>query len=508
MTRVMGLRSLRRSRALRAALVWALIAGTIVAGAPAHACSCVAGEPRDALAEADGAVIGVVSDTPGGPIDGLFGGSIYRIEVEHDLKGNLDEEIDVDGGPANNSCSLGLRAGERVGLLLGAEGGHWRASGCSTMEPRLLLAAAEQYPAPDGVGPIRFLVGGGFGEVRVIALDARGRTLAYGAGAGNAFALDACPGENRFVEGVDIDGNDVLVVRRSSSLEPLREVALDLGDSGDVYDLRCLDREGHHLIAITGIGESTRILDVVGDEVRVLLDERTTDAWIQEDEVFVVQDGRVVCVPVPAKVCDRSPVHVPSASFGFRWSPDHTYLAGFRYGDDVQPEQPSQVLLIQTSTGRIRTFDLGGSNYVGDVSWVDRDTIVYLPGGGDDDGGYVLRVPQMEPVARINNWYTQRSNVIDGRAYGVGWGSLMWMDPPSGSVHAVQVVGDTYTFEVFARDIDADPQPPPPSKLQSDVKAGEVVQVVGGSSIPWVVTAVVMTGLIVMVVRRSRRALA
>lgn len=505
MTWAMGQRSLRRAPAIRVLLVWALLGGMIAAGSPAYACSCVAGEPRDALAEADAALVGVVSATPGGPIDGLFGGSIYRIEVKHDLKGNLDEEIDVDGGPANDSCGLGLRAGERVGLLLSATGGHWRASLCSTMEPRLLLPAAEQYSAPDGVGPIRFLVGGGFGEVRVMALDASGRTLAYGAGAGNTFALDACPGESRFVEGADVDGNDVLVVRRSSSLEPLREVALHLGDNGDVYDLRCLDPEGHHLIAVAGVDRLTQVLDVVGTDVRALLDEHTTEAWIQEDEAFVVRDARVVCVWAQVGPCDRPEVRVPSASFGFRWSPDGTYLAGFRYGDDVQPEQPSQVLVIEVSTGRIWTFDLWGSNHVGDVSWVDRDTVAYLPGGGDDDGGYVLRVPTMEPIARIHNWYTQRSSVIDGEAYGVGWGWLMWMDPPSGSVHAVQVVGDTYAFEVFAGDIDADPQPPPPSKLRSDVQAGEVVQVVGGSPIPWVVAAVALTGLIVMIVRRSRR---
>ncbi|HWL90829.1 MAG TPA: hypothetical protein VNP90_05645 [Actinomycetota bacterium] len=504
MTRVMD-RPAHFDLAGRLVLTLFLVAGALIISTPALACSCATLEPRDALSEADAALVGVVSDTPGGPIAGLFGGSTYRIQVEHDLKGNLDEEIDVDGGPANNSCGLGLRSGERVGLLLAAGGGHWRAILCSTIAPGSLLAAAEQYPAPEGVGPIRFLVGGGFGDVRVMALDERGRTLAYGAGAGNVYALDACPGEDRFVEGVGVNGNDVLVVRRSSSLEPLREVALDLGEYGDVYDVRCLDRRGHHLLAIGGIDRLTRVLDVVGTDVRVLLDERTSDAWIQGDQSFVVQDGWVVCVPARAEVCDRPEIRIPSASFGLRWSPDGTRLAGFRYGDNVQPEQPSEVFVIEASTGSRRTFDLAGSNFVGDVSWVDPDTLAYLPGGGDDGTGFVLRVHQMEPVARIHNWYTQRSTVINGQAYGVGWGQMMWVDLPSGNVHAVQVVGDTYALEVLAGDVEADPQPPPKPELRSEVTASQVAQVVGGSPLPWVVTGAVILGLIVMVVRRSRR---
>jgi hypothetical protein len=43
-----------------------LLVGSVVPNAPAYACSCDVGEPRDALAEADAAFVGVVTEGTGG----------------------------------------------------------------------------------------------------------------------------------------------------------------------------------------------------------------------------------------------------------------------------------------------------------------------------------------------------------------------------------------------------------------------------------------------------------
>ena len=69
----------------------------------------------------------------------------------------------------------------------------WTSGLCSQIDPDVLLQAAQPLPAPDGVGPVRFVVGGNLGENRLMALDRKGRTLAYGTGDGDARDVDVCP---------------------------------------------------------------------------------------------------------------------------------------------------------------------------------------------------------------------------------------------------------------------------------------------------------------------------
>ena len=56
-----------------------------------------------------------------------------------------------------------------------------------------MLEAAEPLPTPTGSGPVALLVGGSYGTMRMVALDAQGRVLAYGPGEGEAYALAVCP---------------------------------------------------------------------------------------------------------------------------------------------------------------------------------------------------------------------------------------------------------------------------------------------------------------------------
>jgi hypothetical protein len=450
----------------------AVLLPSIVLIAPAYACSCAVPEPRDALAGADAAFVGVVTD--GG---GSFGGGTYTFDVEHDLKGNLADQIDVDGGSSSDSCGLGLGPGDRVGLLLSGETGHWTAGLCSTIDPAVLIAAGEPYPAPDGEGPIRFLVGGGFGVVRILALDARGRTLAYGAGKGNTYALDVCPGGDRFVEAAAIDDRtNVLAVRATATLKIVREIPISLERQSSIFEVDCLAAGGNHVLAVAGTGELFRAVEVVGSDVTVLLEERGAEGWVQDGRVYVANDGIVRCLPSSGPACDTDEVAVPAKTSSFRWSPDRTYLAGLRYGGGSVPEAPTEVILIDAATGGVGAFALGGWNDFGDVSWLDEHTIAYLPGGADDDIGYLIEVPDMVGAEVVDGWFTAESLVADGRAVGVGWGKLMWMDLETARLRTVELAGDTWAVAPVGASIEADPQPVPEPGPVSEVGPGDVVQ--------------------------------
>ena len=118
------------------------------------------------------------------------------------------------------SCGLEVGVGQRIGLLLDmADDGAWTSGLCAQIDPDVLLKAAEPLPPPDGVGPVRFVVGGNLGENRLMALDRKGRTLGYGTGDGDARDVDVCPGAARVLEAVVVHRKAQLVLRELPSLD-------------------------------------------------------------------------------------------------------------------------------------------------------------------------------------------------------------------------------------------------------------------------------------------------
>lgn len=166
-------------------LVWAV--------RPSLACSCAPGDPRARLAQADAAVAGRVISRDESV------GMILTFEVEAAVKGDVGGRIEVRSD--QSSCGLWMAEGERAGLFLRRDrAGNLHAGLCDTIDPDVLLRAAEPLPPPDGSGPPRFFMGGRFGETRLWILDGRGRTLAYGFGEGPTAEFAACPGGERAVE--------------------------------------------------------------------------------------------------------------------------------------------------------------------------------------------------------------------------------------------------------------------------------------------------------------------
>ncbi len=242
---------LRRHRAWLLAL---LLAGAVAALAAelAMACSCAPQPAREGLRAADAALVGVVTARRVAPIgeDGVFSSgdpAEVDVRVERAYKGALGALVTVHTVAGGATCGIEARVGQRVGLFLQrrADGG-WTSSLCSMVDPDALARAAEPLPRPSGRGPVRFLLGGDFGEPSVVALDRQGRTLAYGTGRGSLASLDVCPGGRRSLETAVVNGRRQLYVRDLRSLRVRYRVTLP----GDVLAVSCRTPNAHEIVAL------------------------------------------------------------------------------------------------------------------------------------------------------------------------------------------------------------------------------------------------------------------
>ena len=193
----------------RGAILLALIVAFAVVPLPhANACSCIANsDPRDRLAAAGGAFIGkLVGHRETGPLGSIVNSGrdvVYTFEVAEVVKGDIGQRVEVHSAASGASCGFEVPAGQAIGVLLDGHSGTWK-SGLGQIEPGNCAAAAP-LPAPNGQPPAAMVVGGTFGEARLLALDRHARTLAYGFGAGRTTHLSVCPGGNRILEAVHDD---------------------------------------------------------------------------------------------------------------------------------------------------------------------------------------------------------------------------------------------------------------------------------------------------------------
>ena len=222
----MAFETRRASRSVRvlSLCVAVLIVATLAAAVePARACSCVPPDPWSYLERADGAFVGrLVSRRESGE-----GRAVLVFSVERAVKGKFGATIEVETASSGAACGIETSVGRRIGLFLEREGDGWFGHLCWQVEPEDLLAAAA-LPAPNGRGPVALFMGGRFGPARTLALDANGRTLAYGMGAGEVLDFSVCPGASRVAELVELDTGDIVAIRELPTLRLVRRQQLRL----------------------------------------------------------------------------------------------------------------------------------------------------------------------------------------------------------------------------------------------------------------------------------------
>ena len=130
-----------RVRLRRPAFAAAIVAlGTLFFSSGAQACSCIERTPREALREADAAIVArLVSVVPNGY------SAEYRYLVRRAYKGKgirVGETVSVRSGLNGASCGFPVDEDRWYGLFLSRSGNRWSGGLCGVVEPRQLSAAA------------------------------------------------------------------------------------------------------------------------------------------------------------------------------------------------------------------------------------------------------------------------------------------------------------------------------------------------------------------------------
>jgi len=499
--------------ATRAALLLGSLFLVVVAlPGTARACSCARLEPRDAIASYEAAFVGTLIDRHEGgpPLPGWEGIQVdtFRFTVEHDVKGNLGAEVEVISSSDGASCGLEGIEGRSTGLFLTlTDDGVWTSGLCEQVEPEALLEAAAPLPAPDGQGPIRLLVGGNFGEARVMSLDARGRTLAYGYGEGDVYDLAVCPGGRRSVESVADGRRGFLVVRDVATLRVVREVPLVESRFPSIYVVACLDEEGEHLLAIDEKHPETRVHEVRGDQASIVFATRG-NSWgeIVDDVPYLVVEGtRFGRVDVASGRFEEI-VRLPAHTSGARLSPDGRWVAAVRYGDSLPGDPPSDIVVVSVEDGSFTSTPLVGWNDGGRVQWLADDRLLFLAMGEEIDRLSVYDIPSMDEIVGADGWYGHEGVVAGDVVYGLD-GRLVSVELGVDRTTRVERVfaGDAFALTLVPGAVEAEPLPPPSRTTPSPVTGPIPSARKGGSiGIGWAVVLGIGIGLAITALRRWR----
>jgi hypothetical protein len=399
------------------------------------------GDPRDALHSSDGAFVGTL--VARAEVDEQT--SIFTFEVETAVKGTLGAEVDVRSASNGAACGLEVGMGQRIGLLLGtADDGAWTSSLCSQIDPDVLLKAAQPLPPPDGVGPVRYVVGGNLGENRLMSLDRKGRTLGYGAGDGFTQDVQVCPGATRVLEAAAVGREALLVVRDLPSLDVVRTISLAQTQRPWLPHAGCLSASGGRLLAYERHKAEYWLHQVSGSTDRIVWHGHVRDVLIQGGRAYVIDGLELLEVNMRDGSLERL-APIPGHVQGLTISPDGSRIAGFVYGRYQPVQTPSRVVMISIATGTVKSFEL--TDYAaGDVAWVDDLTIAYLPGGSDDQHVWLLDARTMRSAGGFDGWYAAESVVLGGAAFGIGWGQLARADLDAGDVRLVRTFDGPQTF--------------------------------------------------------------
>jgi hypothetical protein len=414
-----------RGSVSRFAAVIGCIAVLLVGTESAQACTCLPPDVRQTLARADAAFIGTLTarrPAPPPPASGParpIGDDIFTFSVDHSVKGDLDRVVEVWSSSSGASCGLEIGLGERIGLFLTRQGDRWRSTLCWQISPAGLREAERRLPRPDGNGPVRFLVGGGFGSVRLLALDARGRTLGYGPGSATTKLLTVCPRGRRAVEVVQ-GQPERIAVRDVRTLSVVGETPLPAHNAA--AEIYCPDPSARDVYAFVKrppaglLGGPSAILHIQGGRIQ----ERyvgTADSVVFRRNAAILNDGpggrdvvRIHLISGERRLLVRGPRRMNYLAV----SPQGRTIAAV--DADPRVSAPARLLVVPLDGSRpVRSKALGPPWVSAELAWLDDARLsIFLRGRT----GAVLDT-RLRPLGKLKNWRATDVVLTAGSAYGV-----------------------------------------------------------------------------------------
>jgi hypothetical protein len=391
----------------------------------AQACSCVRPNVPALLGQSDAAFVGaLISRRPAaprgpGPISSTDP-DIFTFRVDESVKGELGRQVEVWSAMNGASCGLEAGVGQEIGLFLRREGDRWSSGLCWQVSPAALREAVRPLPAPDGRGPVRYLVGGQFAGARLLALDARGRTLGYGRGSGAAELVSVCPRGGRSVEVVSGFTQHV-AVRDLRTLTIVREVRLPPG--ARATELHCRDRQARdvYVFARRTDGSTSAMLRVRGANVFEIYAGPARSTVFRGNAAFVSEggsSGRIVRLDLRTG-SRRLVVTLPSSIGHLAVNPAGDRIAGVQTeGPTVNAPSPPPDRLVLVRLGRrtaiVRSVSLGSRYFSGELRWLDDARMAVL-----NAGQVRTFAGALNRVGPLQSWRGTNTVVASGVVYGL-----------------------------------------------------------------------------------------
>ena len=403
----------RNVKALLACVV-VLLGSLLAAGVEdGRACSCALPDPRAALAQGDGAFVGtLVSRRDAGQQ------AVLTFSVERALKGSIGSTVEVVTASNSAACGIELQSGTRVGLVLDRRGRAWQGYLCSQFDPEELLAAALPLPAPNGQGPVALVVGGEFGDVRLLALDASGRTLAYGRGGGRAGLVSICPGRRRLVELAYIRPGTMLVARETRTLRIVSRERLRLPGERYAQRLSCHHRTGSNVVVFArgpsgDSGAGSALFRVAHGRVSEIWTGAAHDAAITSTTAYLsggLTGTNLVRVDLNGRRVRRLAT-LPGPTTALAVNRTGTLFAGIH----ARLDRSAQVVRVDLRGENVRTVRLPADVGQAQVFWLPGERLLFVPAYGSS-----ARVLDASLRTRSEfRWRATSAAVVGSRLHGI-----------------------------------------------------------------------------------------
>ncbi len=383
-----------------------------------HASSCGERDSRDRVAEADGAFIGELLTRVEGTDSEGFTYADLTFDVEESVKGEVPDVVEV----RDTYNEIEIDIGTRVGLLLFGSLDNWRSNLCALIGPKALREAAAPLPEPDGSGDARFVVGGNYGETRLLVLDRKGRTLAYGYGDGYAIDVASCPGGDTFLELRSTVRSYWLTACEAQTAEILwqrrvwRRTRSDV-DGPDSIFVRCNSAAADRGVVALGSGKSWTVRRVgaqVKDEIQ---SGRGGLVSLSNRKAYVERGGdrRLIAIGLNAG--------------------EHELISGLDASPDVVVSDTGVVALVERMEKAARLTVVGldgvpvvrrlGSDYLySEMTWTDEGSLAIAPDPYSPHPHLLVFNLSLDVIRRVGNWHAVDLSSTRWGVLGVGKGLI------------------------------------------------------------------------------------